>query len=205
MPHLPVPYIDDIPIKAPQLYYLNSHGTHEKIPENAGIWQFVWEHFQGINCIVQHMKYSSGTFSGFKLALCTQEITVLGHRCTPEGRLPDVMKVNKITNWSELFDLTNVQVFLGTIGVCRMFIKNFAHRAHHLVKLTCKEAPFEYGQPQIEAQADLKQVSLTSPALRPIDSASGATVVLAVDTSYIAVGYILGQCDPEHTKTRYFS
>ena len=74
-----------------------------------------------------------------------------------------------------------------------------------MAKLTCKDAPFEYGLLQIEAQEDLKQALLTSPALRPIDYASGATVVLAVDTSYLAVGYILGQCDAEHTKTRYFS
>ncbi len=74
-----------------------------------------------------------------------------------------------------------------------------------MAKLTRKDAPFEYGPLQIEAQEDLKQALLTSPALRPIDYASGATVVLAVDTSYLAVGYILGQCDAEHTKTRYFS
>jgi len=46
-------------------------------------------------------------------------------------------------------------------------------------------------------------VLLASPALRPINYASGASVVLAVDTSYIAVGYILGQYGLEHTKTRY--
>ena len=86
-----------------------------------------------------------------------------------------------------------------------MFIKDFVHHAHHLAKLTHKDAPFEYSQLQIEAQADLKQALLTSPALRPIDYVSGATVILAMDMSYIAVGYILGQCDPEHTKTCYFS
>jgi len=205
IPHLTVPYIDDVPIKGPRSYYFNDDGTYETIPENAGIRRFVWEHFQGVNRVVQHMKYSGGTFSGYKSALCTREITVLGHRCTPEGRLPDVTKVDKIANWGELFDLTDVRAFLGTIGVCRMFIQNFAHRAHHLAKLTRKDAPFEYGPLQIEAQEDLKQALLTSPALRPIDYASGATVVLAVDTSYLAVGYILGQCDAEHTKTRYFS
>ena len=117
MPHLTVLYIDNVSIKGPQSYCLNSNSTYETIPENEGIWQFVWEHFQGINCIVQHMKYSGGTFSGFKLALCTREIMALGHCCTPEGRLPDLMKVDKIANWSELFNLTNMRAFLGTIGV----------------------------------------------------------------------------------------
>src|SRR5258708_20416361 len=115
---------------------------------------------------------------------------VLGHRCTPEGRLPDTTRVNKISNWGELYDLSDVRSFLGTIGVCRMFIRNFAHRAHHLVKLTRKDAPFEYGQEQIDVQDDLKSALLRSPALRPINYSAAPPVLLSVDTSYIAVGYI---------------
>jgi hypothetical protein len=205
IPHLTVPYIDDVPVKGPRSTYQRIDGTYETIPENEGIRRFVWEHFQGLNRIVQRMKYAGGTFSGFKSALCSREITVLGHRCTPEGRLPDPTKVDKVANWGTLFDLSDVRAFLGTVGVCRMFIRNFAHRAHHLVKLTRKDAPFEYGEHQISAQEDLKEALLTSPALRPIDYLSGAAVILSVDTSYIAVGYILGQCDPSKTKIRYFA
>jgi hypothetical protein len=86
-----------------------------------------------------------------------------------------------------------------------MFIQNFAHRAHHLVKLTRKDMPFEYAENQIAAQEDLKKALLESPALRPIDYTSGAAVILAVDTSYIAVGYILSQCDIDDPKRRYFA
>ena len=127
MPHLTVPYIDDVPVKGPRSYYRDATGTYETIPENSGIRRFVWEHFQNLNRIVQRMKYSGGTFSGFKSALCTREIMVLGHRCTPEGRLPDTTRVDKISNWGELYDVSDVRSFLGTIGVCRMFIRNFAH------------------------------------------------------------------------------
>jgi hypothetical protein len=95
--------------------------------------------------------------------------------------------------------------FVGTIGICHMFIRNFAHRAHHLVKLTRKEVPFEYGPDQIVAQNYLKQALTESPALRPLDYTSGATVILSVDTLYIAVGYILGQCDAENPKLHYFA
>jgi hypothetical protein len=205
IPHLTIPYIDDVPIKGPRSYYLLPDGTFETIPENSGIRRFVWEHFQGLNRIVQRMKYSGGTFSGFKSILCAREITVLGHRCTPEGRLPDVTQIDKISNWGRLRDLSDVRAFLGTIGVCRMFIRNFAHRAHHLVKLTRKDAPFEYGPEQVAAQEDLKQALLNSPALRPIDYTSDMAVILSVDTSYIAVGYILGQYDADNTKQRHFA
>src|SRR5208282_2998171 len=103
---------------------------------------------QDLNRVVQRMKYSGGTFSGYKTTLCAEEITVLGHRCTRKGRLPDKSRLAKIVNWGPCKDLTDVCAFLGTIGVCRLFIKNFAHRAHHLVKLTRKEAEWEFGSEQ---------------------------------------------------------
>jgi hypothetical protein len=46
-----------------------------------------------------------------------------------------------------------------------MFIRSFAHRAHHMMKLTHKGAPFEFGLDQITAQEDLKEVLLAAPAL----------------------------------------
>ena len=88
------------------------------------------------------------------------------HRCTIDGRLPGQSRVSEIINWGPCKDLSDVQSFVGTIGVCRLFIKNFAHRAHHLVKLTRKGADWEFGPKQLEAMADLKDALLKSPALR---------------------------------------
>src|SRR5271168_1265696 len=169
IPHVTQPYIDDVPVQGPATNYLQADGTEETIPQNSGIRRFVWEHFQDLNRVVQRMKYSGGTFSGFKSFLCRPEITVLGHRCTAKGRLPDQSRVDKITNWGPCKDLTDVRAFVGTIGVCRLFIANFAHRAHHLVKLTRKGAEWEFGADQLAAMEDLKQALLSSPALRPID------------------------------------
>ena len=143
------------------------------------------------------MKYSGETFSGYKSILCAPEITVLGHCCTAEGQLPDKNKLAKIVDWGPCKDLTDVCSFIGTIGVCRLFIKNFTHRAHHLVKLTRKGAPWEFGTEQLEAMADFKSM------LCPIDYRLDVPVILSVNTSYIAVDYILSQCDPVNPKLRY--
>jgi hypothetical protein len=86
-----------------------------------------------------------------------------------------------------------------------MFIRNFAHRAHHLVKLTRKGATFEFGAEQIAAQEDLKLALLSAPALRPLDYSSESPVILAVDTSYIAVGFFLCQCDSESPKAHNYN
>ena len=50
---------------------------------------------------------------------------------------------------------------------------------------------------------DLKEALLSSPALRPIDYKSDTPVILSVDTSSIAIGLMLAQCNPEDTKRRY--
>ena len=205
MPHVTIPYIDDVPVKGPATRYILPNGEFETIPENLGIRRFVWEHFQGMNRVVQRMKYSGGTFSGYKSIICAPEIMVLGHRCTFEGRLPDQSRVAVISNWGDCENLSDVRSFLGTIGVCRIFIRNFAHRAHHLVKLTRKQQPFEWGPEQKAAQQDLKTALLTSPALRPLDYNTDSPIILSVDTSYIAIGHILGQCDSENPKIRYFA
>jgi len=205
IPEVSVPYIDDVPAKGPATWYILPNGKCKSIPKNPGICCFVWEHFQNLNCIVQRMKYCGGTFSGFKTILCAPEITVLGHRCTYKGRLPDTEHVAKIVNWGPCENLTDIRAFLGTIRVCHLFIRNFAHHAHHLVKLTRQNQPFIFRPEQITTQEDLKSALLSSPALCAINYDSPQPVILSVDTSYIAIGHILSQCDEKNPRFHYIS
>ncbi|KAF8873424.1 hypothetical protein BD779DRAFT_1451892, partial [Infundibulicybe gibba] len=121
IPHITIPYIDDVPVKGLATTYPLPDGSAETIPENPGIQRFVWEHFQNLNCVVQRMKYSGGTFSGHKLTLCVEEITVVRHRCMPlskacHDRQPDPSRVSMIVNWGPCTDLSEVRAFLGTMG-----------------------------------------------------------------------------------------
>ena len=74
---------------------------------------------------------------------------------------------------------------------------------HHLVKLTRKGAEWEFGEKQLAVMEDLKEALVTSLALRPIDYHSEAPVILGVNTSYIAIGSILSQCDLDNPKLQY--
>ena len=205
IPDVTIPYIDDVPIRGPEGRYILPDGTEERIPDNPGIRRFVWEHFQNVNRVVQRTKYCGGTYSGFKSTLCAEEIVAVGHRCTSQGRLPDQKYVDKITKWGPCKSVSEIRAFLGTIGVCRMFIQNFARRANSLVQLTRKGVQFEFGPEQLAAQEDLKTALLASPALRPIDYTSESPVILAVDTSAIAVGFYLCQADTENPRKRYYA
>ncbi|THH15802.1 hypothetical protein EW146_g4737 [Bondarzewia mesenterica] len=191
IPDTTIPYIDDVPVHGPATQYLLPDGSPKMHSDNPRIRRFVWEHFQSLNRVVQRMKYSGGTFSGHKVILCSPEIMVVRHRCTPNGHLPEEPRIEKIVNWGPCRDLSDVHAFLGTIGVIRIFIRNFAHRAHTLTKLTRKEEPFHFGPDQIAAQENLKAALLASPALHLIDYSSESPVILTVDTSHIAL-YLIG-------------
>src|SRR5216684_859630 len=144
IPNTTVPYIDDVPIQGSESRYILPDGTEEHIPNNPGIRRFVWEQFQSLNRVVQCIKYYGGTFSRPKSVLCAEEIIVVGHRCTPLGQLPDPKYINKIVKWGPCKDVSEVRVFLGTIGICRMFILNFVRCANALVNLMCKGIPFQF-------------------------------------------------------------
>ncbi|ETW75010.1 hypothetical protein HETIRDRAFT_456479 [Heterobasidion irregulare TC 32-1] len=166
----------------PPTRYKLPNGSFETHPNNPSIRRFVQEHFQGLNRVVQRMKYSGGTFSGHKATLCVAEIMVVGHRCTYEGRLPDESRVESIMKWGPCRDLSDVRAFLGTI-----------------------DFPFVFSPDQITAQDDLQSALLESPALRLIDYGSAANVILAVNTSQIAVGFHLCQCALNNPQVRYYA
>ena len=91
-----VPYIDNVPVKGPSTHYLLQDGFCKTFPANSGIQCFIWEYFQNINCIIQCMKYSGGTFLGTKSMLCIENFIIIGHYCMPDGRKPDSGRVDAI-------------------------------------------------------------------------------------------------------------
>jgi hypothetical protein len=204
IPHVTVPYIDDVPVKGPKSRYVLADGSCEVIPQNSGIRRFVWEHFQNLNRVVQRMKYCGGTFSGHKTVLCAEEITVVGHRCTIDGRLPETDRVGVITRWPPCTSVSEVRMFLGTVGVCRVFIKDFARLAGPLNQLLRKGVQFKWGPEHDQSMAELKAALLDAVPLGNIDYESEGTVVLSVDTSYRAVGFYIYQESAETQKKHTF-
>ena len=193
MPEVTEPFIDDIPIKGPETRYQDKEGKYETIPENPGIRRFIWEHLGNVNRVIQRIKHAGGTFSGLKSTLCAETAVVVGHKCTMEGRLPDDSRVQKILDWPLCRNLTEVRGFLGTLGTIRIFIKNFAAHARPLVQLTRKDVKFEFGEEQIMSMEKLKLLAQNCPAIRAIDYDSDKEVTLAVDASWMAVGFVLSQ------------
>ena len=150
-----------------------------------------------VNCILHQFKHSGATISGKKLFLGVPELTVVGHCYTLVGHVPDESKVNKIVNWPPCETVSDVRGFLGTCGVVRMFVEDFAEISRPLVKLTLKGAKFVWEEEQNRSMQLLKDHVVCAPALKAIDYHSSHQVILAVDSSVIAVGWILMQLDEE--------
>ena len=138
------------------------------------------------------------------MVLIAEEITVVGHRCTINGRLPETDRVGVIDRWPACGNITDVRMFLGTIGVCRVFIRDFAKLAGPLNHLLRKNVPFVWGPEQEQSMMDLKAALKEAVPLGNIDYESEGTVVLAIDTSYKAVGFYIYQESVDDTKKKMF-
>jgi hypothetical protein len=193
IPHVTIPFVDDINAKGPPTRYELPDGGYETIPENPGIRRFVWEHLNNVNRILQRYRYIGGTFNGKKLLVCEPSVIIVGHKCTYEGRVPIEDRVQKVRDWPVPTTVTEVRSFLGTCGLMRIFIKGFAMAARPLVQLTRKGVPFRFEEEEQLAFDHLKDAIATSQALRALDYEHDWEVILAVDSSVIGVGFILMQ------------
>jgi hypothetical protein len=207
IPEYTLPFVDDIPVKSVQTRYQCEDGTYETIPNNPGIHRFIWEHCIVINRILQHLENIGVTVSVSKFVLAVPTATMIGHKCMFEGCIPEESKVQKICDWPEPTNHMQVHGFLGTCGVLCIFIRDFSRIARPLLNLTKKDAPFVFGAEQREAMQILKDAVLSSPALKCLDYASECEVILAVNTSNIAIGFILlqvgedGKCYPSRFRS----
>lgn len=205
MPEYTIPYLDDVGVRGPPTRYEDGKGDYERISANPKIRRFIWEHLQNVNRILQRMKYCNGTFSGFKSTICAAEIVVVGHLCTYEGRKPTEDKIGSIMRWEICKNLSDVRAFLGIAGVLRSYIPNYAIRAEGLQKLTRGKVPFVWGPEQIKSMEMVKEGVQVAQPLRPLDYNGQGDIVLAVDSSYIAIGFYIYQEDKEDAKKIYFA
>jgi hypothetical protein len=178
-------YADDAPVKARNI------DPAEFI--SPGVRRVVRDHFEGVNRVLRRFGDANICVSAKKFKIGVPELVIVGHSCSFEGRKPDPRKIDKIINWPIPKDITGVRGFLGTAGDVRIFIHKFSQLARPLVDLTRKDAEFIWTDTHTAAMDALKQKISSAPCLRPIDYSSGGEVILAVDSSHIAVGWILSQ------------
>lgn len=196
-------FVDDIGVKGPRSRYENM-----SIKENPRIRRFVWEYAHTLYEMLATMRAAGCTAAGAKFVLATPVVHIVGSLCSLDGRLPHHGIITKILNWPRPKDPTGVRGLIGTASVARNWIKDFAKIAKPLTELTkLQKFEFEWNEKAEKAMIQLKEAITTIPALRtldlqaamdaPRDAPEGkpgkGQVILAVDSSIIAAGYILSQ------------
>lgn len=190
-------FIDDLPIKGPATIYPDQDGNPEMLTENRGIRRFIWEHAVDVNRVMHRIGAAGATFSAKKIQLCRPIVYILGQKCTPEGRLPEDDKVSKIINWPPLKTVKEARGFLGLCGTVRIWIEGYSQLVRPITELWRKSEEFVWTERRQEAFETLKKLVASAPALRPLDYTSDLPVILAVDSSMYAVGFILSQIDEQ--------
>lgn len=191
--------IDDIGIQGIHSRYEQPDGSY-RISANPNIRWFIWEHAKDVHRILHRLQHAGATISPKKSKIARPEIVLIGQKLTYTGRLPDEKRVGKIKSWPTPTTVTQIRQFLGLCGTMRIWIKNYSAKARPLTELVRKDIPFEWTPARQAAFEELKLEIAHSPALVPINYSSPLPVILAVDTSNIAVGFILYQLDQENRK-----
>ena len=133
-----------------------------------------------------------------KLKLCPskcqfgrKEVKTLGFRLSEEGIRPDIFNLNKIEQWTECKNVSEVRTYLGLTGYYRSLVPRYAHIASPLSDLTHDGVEWKWGEKEKEAFTTLKQIIMSEPVAAYPDF--DIEFLLKTDASKVAMGAILGQ------------
>jgi hypothetical protein len=84
-------------------------------------------------------------------------------------------------------------------------VPNYGVCTHAIQGLTRKEKVFEWGSEQVESMKLIKEGVEQAQAIKPLDYENQGNIVLAVDTSYIGVGFYIYQEDIDNPKNQYYA
>src|SRR5260370_17970860 len=196
-------FIDDCAIKGPKSRY-----KENTIKGNEQIRVFIWEYAKAVQDLLARVQESGATVSGSKMVLATPRLQLLGAEVALDGAHISHEVTAKLAKWPTCKTPTEVRGFLGTVGVVRRWIRDFAKIAKPLMALTKKMASHEFewtdeAQDAMELLKHLAAMAVPVRALdyelvrrvKPPDQRDGelGLVTVHVDSSVIGVGWMIAQ------------
>jgi len=153
----------------------------------------------------EHMEHLEMTFAkcrkyGLKLKkkkckFACERLEFLGHVVGTDGLTVDERKIEAITEYGKLTDVSQVRRFLGMTGYYAQFVNGYQELARPLQLLLRKKQPFIWGRDQARAMQALKDALATAPVLAFPNKLHKFT--LMTDASDTGIGAILSQYNPE--------
>ena len=140
-------FVDDVSVKGPE-----SHYGDRPIQENPNVRCFVWEYAHTLYVCLWLLAEGGATASSGKLPLATPRVSAVGYECNIHGIKPHHGIISKVMKWPTPRDVKGMRSFLGTVGITRNWIKNYARLAKPLTDLT-RLQPHEFIWPAEAQQA----------------------------------------------------
>src|SRR5271168_2223377 len=151
------------------------------------------EHTKHVTQVLEKIAESDLYLNPKKCEWHKTEVKYLGFIFSSEGIKADPEKVRAVSEWKSPENLKQVQSFLGFINFYRRLIPGFAEAALPLTRLTRKDVPFEWTDPEEQAFQELKRRATAEPVMAHFNP--NREVVLETDASDYAIGACLSQRD----------
>src|SRR5436189_3403049 len=134
--------------------------------DDISVYSKTWEeHLQHLEEVFKRLRKAKLKINPDKCHFGAQEIQFLEHVIGIDGIKPDPAKVEKVKNFPQLGNTTELRSFVRLISYYRRFIQDFSKISKPLFELTKKDQPYEWKEPQSKAFEILKEKLINSPVL----------------------------------------
>ena len=153
------------------------------------------EHLKNIQSVLQRIRESDFSLKSSKCYFFQHRVQYLGHIISREGVATDQSKTEKVATWPTPTSILEVRQFLGFASYYRKFIRNFAHMAQPLHKLTERSMPFVWTDVCQNAFDELRRCLTSTFILTYHDFSS--QFILDTDASNTGIGAVLSQVNSD--------
>ena len=160
--------------------------------------QIISDHLQKLREVLARLQKAGLKIKPNKCFLMQQSVHYLGHVVSAKGVETDPKKVSCVREWPIPTDVKELQQFLGLASYYKRFVKNFAHKARPLYRLTDKGRRWNWTHECGEAFVTLKHALISAPILTFPDF--NHDFILDTDASTDGLGAVLSQQSAEGEK-----
>lgn len=149
------------------------------------------DHVKHLDVILTKASKACLSLSIAKCRFGYTETKLLGHIVGRNGYRMDMSKVERICNWPQPKNLTEVNRFVGMVQYYRRYIPNMSAVIAPLNQLKKKDVVFNWGEEQERSFADCKKWLMSDAVLAHPDFTR--PFVLYTDASNVGIGGVLSQ------------
>uniref|UniRef100_A0A0N5C2Q3 RNA-directed DNA polymerase n=1 Tax=Strongyloides papillosus TaxID=174720 RepID=A0A0N5C2Q3_STREA len=161
------------------------------------------EHIKTMNEFLHRIVHSGLKLRLDKSKFGVDELTYLGFRISQRGIEVDPAKSKAITELKQPNNLKQLRAFLGMTNFFRRFIPNYALMTESLRQLLKKDAEYKWTWECQQAFDSLKHALSSAPILS--SPKEKGEFVLQTDASYLGIGAVLFQKQPDLKVITYLS